>query len=822
MNFKKLLPHLLAVGAFVLIAAIYGAPALQGKKLMLYDVTQAMAGAQEVKEFKERTGEWSAWTNSMFGGMPSYLIVGDYPNSWPTKLGTFLNSILPQPLSLFLLEMGGMYLLLIVLGASPWLAALGAVAFCFGSYNVVNIKAGHLSKVLALAYAPPLLAGVLLTLRGRYWLGAALTALFLSLELYANHIQITYYVFLAFATLFVIEAVKLFRAGQTKQLALATSLLLVAGLIAVGTHSNRLWSTYDYAKESIRGKSELTPKPGTNQPADGLDPEYAFSYSYEISETLSLLVPNVYGGASAGGLTTDSELYKAFTSRGVEAAAAKQFVEQGAPVYWGSLPYSAAPAYAGAIVLFLFVLGMFLLRGALKGWLLGFSVLFTMLAWGNNFFLAQLFFDYFPYFNKFRAVNMLFSVVQMLLAIGAALGVRELVTRKPSFAELKTPLLWSLGLTAGVALILAVVPSLFLDFRTENDAARLGQIFGSPELGTEMLRPLREDRESVTKSDALRSLLFILLAAGAVTMFSLNRVKAGVLVPVLTVFTLFDLFGVAKRYFNSDDFVSKTDAQVPFTATAADEQILQDKSPSYRVLDQTGGDFTSDARASYFHKSLGGYHAAKLRRYQDVITEQGPKNFVKILNMTNVKYVIAPGQDGQPTVQQNPDAFGNAWFVRRYQLVPNADAEMAALGTTDLRQTAIVDQRFAPQLNGFTPLFDSSATIRLTEYRPNYLKYVSNANSEQLAVFSEVYYNVRDDWQVTIDGQPAEHFRADYLLRAMRVPAGQHTIEFRFDPMSVRVGNQIDLIASILLVLFIGVAVFVERRKNLDSKDFKN
>lgn len=813
MNFKKLLPHLLAIGAFVLIAAIYGAPALQGKKLMLHDVTQAMAGAQEVKELKQRTGEWSAWTNSMFGGMPSYLIVGDYPNSWPTQLGTALNQLLPQPLSLFLLEMGGMYLLLVVLGASPWLAALGAVAFCFGSYNVVNIKAGHLSKVLALAYAPPLLAGVLLALRGRYWLGAALTALFLSLELYANHIQITYYVFLAFATLFVIEAVKLFRAGQTKRLVLATSLLLVAGLIAVGTHSNRLWSTYDYAKESIRGKSELTPKAGTDQPADGLSPEYAFSYSYEISETLSLLVPNVYGGASAGGLSTDSELYQALASRGVEAAAAKQFVEQGAPVYWGSLPYSAAPAYAGAVVLFLFVLGMFLLRGALKWWLLGFVALFTMLAWGSNFFLAQLFFDYFPYFNKFRAVNMLFSVVQMLLAIGAVLGLNELVKRKPSFAELKTPLLWSLGLTAGVALVLAVVPSLFLDFRTPQDAARLAQVGMPPEMANELLRPLREDRESVTKSDAFRSFFFILLAAGAVALFALNRLKTSVLFPVLILLTLFDLFGIAKRYFNNDDFVSRTEAQVPFTPNAADEQILQDNSLSYRVLDQTGGNFTSDARASYFHKSLGGYHAAKLRRYQDVIDNQLEKNFIKVLNMTNVKYVIAPGQDGQPTVQQNPDAFGNAWFVQRVQLAPNADAEMAALGTADLRQTAIVDQRFASQVSGLAIQFDSGNSIRLTEYRPNYLKYVSNAKSEQLAVFSEVYYNVRDDWRVTIDGKPATHFRADYLLRAMRVPAGQHTIEFRFDPMSVRVGNQIDLIASILLVLFIGMAVWVERRR---------
>jgi hypothetical protein len=817
MTFKKLLPHLLAIGAFVLIAALYGAPALQGKKLMLYDVTQAMAGAREVQEFKERTGEWSAWTNSMFGGMPSYLIVGDYPNSWPTQLGTALNQLLPQPLAMFLLEMGGMYLLLIVLGASPWLAALGAVAFCFGSYNVVNIKAGHLSKVLALAYAPPLLAGVLLTLRGRYWLGAALTALFLSLELYANHIQITYYVFLAFAALFVVEAVRLFRAGHTRQLSLATGLLVVAGLIAVGTHSNRLWSTYDYAKESTRGKSELTAKTTQQAGSDGLDREYAFSYSYDISETLSLLVPNVYGGASAGGLSTDSELYKAMTNRGVDAAAAKQFVERGAPVYWGGLPYTAAPAYAGAVVLFLFVLGMALVRGAMKWWLLAFTVLFTMLAWGRHFFLADLFFNYFPYFNKFRAINMLFSVVQMLLAIGAVLGLHELITRRPTFADLRKPLLWSLGLTAGVALVLAVVPTIFLDFRTADDAARLGQIFGSPEMGNEMLRPLRNDRESLARADAFRALLFILLAAGAVALFALNRLKAQVLVPVLFVLTLFDLFGIAKRYFNNDDFVSRTEAQVPFTPTPADEQILQDQSLSYRVLDQTGGDFTSDARASYFHKSLGGYHAAKMRRYQDVITEVAPKNFVQVLNMTNVKYVIAPGQDGQPAVQQNPEAFGNAWFVRRYQPVPNADAEIAALATADLRQTALVDQRFAPQLSGLSLQYDSTATIQLTEYRPNYLKYTSRATTEQLAVFSEVYYNVRDDWQVTIDGKPATHFRADYLLRAMRVPAGQHTIEFRFDPTSVRVGNQIDLIASILLVLFIGVAVFVERRRKADA-----
>lgn len=822
-DYKRLLPHLYAVLGFILVACIYASPALQGKRLAQHDAVQAEAAAHEVKEYHQRTGEWSAWTNSMFGGMPAYLIATDYPQSLTTRLGRILGGFLPEPIGHLFTMMLGMYVLLLALRARGWLAMLGSIAFAFASYHLMYIQAGHMSKIIALAWMPGILAGVLWAWRGRPLLGGAVLALFLGLNLYGNHVQITYYTFIAIAVLGVIEGVAAVREGRLQSFLLGSVALTVGAALAVGTHATRLWTTQQYSGESMRGKSELTAKTTGNTPAgqsaaNGLDKEYAFNWSYGKAESFTLLIPGFYGGKSSGGLDTKSETYKAMTAKGVDAAAAKQFVEQGAPMYFGSQPGTSGSAYAGAIVLFLFVLAMFIVQDRLKWWLLGMTALFLMLSWGKNFgLLNDPFFDYFPAYNKFRAVTMLLSVIQVFLAAGAVLALKTIFDEKPTFETIKRPFLLSLGLTAGLCGLLALVPGVFMDFRGENDAAVLAQIFGSPEAGNEFVRTLTDDRQSLFRSDALRSALFILVAAGLLWAFLTNKLKAAVVLPALTLLVLVDLFPVGKRYFNNGDFLSKAAQQQTFTPSPADEQILRDKALSYRVFDGTTDAF-SDARVSYYHKSVGGYHGAKMKRFQEVIEYQFRKQplNVAVLNMLNTKYFILPNpQSGQPVAQQNPEALGNVWFVSAYKIVANADEEMAGLTGLNPRQTALVDRRFESSLNGLRIQPDSAANrIELTAYKPNALTYRSTTTSPQLAVFSEIYYRGNEDWKAFVDGKETPHFRANYLLRAMVVPTGTHTIEFRFEPPAVSTGHTVDLVSSLLLVGFLVLAVVLEVRKN--------
>ncbi|WP_266367281.1 YfhO family protein [Tellurirhabdus rosea] len=839
MNFKRFLPHLFAVIGFAVLAILYASPVLNGKRLNQHDIIQSVSAAREVVEFHKQTGERSWWTNSMFGGMPTYMIAGDYPTSLTTKLGQYINLLLPDPANYLWLIMLGGYILMVSLGMGVWLSALGAVAYGFASYHLLSLEAGHVSKVLAIAYAPGVLAGIILALRGRYLAGAALTALFLGLELYANHIQITYYLAVGILIFIALESVKAIREGRIRHLLLAGSSLAVAALIAVGTHTTRLWSAADYSTVTTRGKSELTIAPPNapgdaagkvSSPKSGLDKDYAFQYSYGKGETFTLLVPNFAGGASVGSLTTDSETYKKLTSIGVDAGMAQQFIQQ-IPLYHGVIYATGGPAYAGAIVVFLFVLGLLTVRGPLKWWALATFVLYVVWSWGKNFEAVNyFFFDYFPGFNKFRAVTMVLSLAQIPMVVLGMVGLKQLLEKKQPLAEINRSLLISLGVTGGLSLLMALVPTVFASFRGVNDeqfVASLEQGFQNRELANQVMAALIDDRIGLFRSDAFRSAVLILLPGGLLWLYLRDKLKTGVLYPALLLLVIFDLFGVDKRYLNNDDFISKSAIQQTLAPSPADEQILADKDPNFRVLDLTTS-FMSDARASYFHKSLGGYHAAKMRRYQELIEYQvAGRNNQKVVDMLNTRYILgqgqgAQGQPGAPTAQLNPGAYGNAWFVNEYRLVPDANAEMKAMDALDPRRTAVVDQRFADQLQGLTIQPDSAAnTIRLTKYKPNELTYESNARTEQLAVFSEIYYNVRDDWKVTIDGKEVPHLRADYVLRALRVPAGKHTIVFRFDPVSISAGKTIDLVASILLVAFIGLAFFAEnrRRKSADVKE---
>lgn len=818
-SWQRLWPHLVAVLGFVVLSLLYASPVLNGKRLNQYDDVQARAAAQEVVKYQQETGEWSSWTNSMFGGMPAYLIGGDFPTSISTKLGRLMNSLLPAPANYFLLIMLCTYLLFVVLGANLWLSALGAVAYAFGSYLVTSLEAGHVSKILALAYAPGIIAGVLVAFRKNWLAGAALTGLFLGLELYANHVQITYYLGIGIIILVILESLPLLKAQRTQQLIKILGGLALGAVLALGTHTTRLWNAYDYSKETIRGKSELTPPadaPTLNN-QDGLDKEYAFQYSYGIAETLTLLIPHLYGGPSQGSLDEKSDTYKTLVTRGVDAANARNFV-QALPLYWGTQYSTGGPAYASAIIFFLFILGLFLVKGPLKWWVAGVTLLYIVWAWGKNFAgLNYLFFDYFPMFNKFRAVTMVLSLAQLLMVILAVVTLRDLSQRKYSYAEISRPFFISLGLTAGLCVILALVPTLFFSFRGESDpqfVASLAQSSQDQAFAQQIMNSIVKDRTGMMRSDALRSAFLIVLAAGLIWLWMKEKIKAGLLYPILLLLVIGDMFGVSKRYLNDEDFVSKSAAQAQLSPSPADEQILRDPDPDYRVLDVLRNTF-NNAEASYFHKSIGGYHGAKMRRYQELIENQIAKANPNpgILNMLNTKYILTRDQQGNPAVQQNPDALGHAWFVDKYKIVPNAEAEMKALDSLQPGQVAVIDQRFGDILEGLNILPDSANSIRLTSYKPNELTYASTTKSEQLAVFSEIYYNVRDDWKVTIDGKATPQLRADYVLRALRVPAGQHTITFRFDPISVSTGHIIDLICSILLVALIAGAIVMEVRR---------
>jgi hypothetical protein len=810
-------PHLVAVIGFIFLSLMYVSPVLQGKKLVATDDIQAKAAAREVLDYHKQTGEWSSWTNGMFAGMPAYLVATDYPTSISTKIGQGINKILPAPANYLLIGMVSAYVLFLVMGAGGWLAALGGIAFAFSSFNIINLEAGHVSQVIAIMYAPGVIAGVILAFRKHWLAGAALTALFLSLELYANHVQITYYLGIGIVILVVIESISYLKSGRAKELVLVVGGLGLAAALAVGTHTTRLWNAYDYTKETIRGKSELTSKDtlATTGKGDGLDKTYAFTYSYGFGELLTLIIPNAYGGAGYGPLSTDSETYKTLIGRGLDAANAQSVIQQ-MPLYWGEQPIMGGPNYVGAIVFFLFLLGIFIVKSPLKSWAVAVVLLYIVWALGKSFApVNYLFFDYFPMFNKFRAMTMAVSLAQLLMVFLGLLALITIVQRKITWKEFQKPFLISLGISAGLMVIMALMPTLFFSFQSANDPMTVEQFAQNTQdkaFAQQLVNSIVQDRIGLMKADAFRSLIFVLLAAGLIWLWMMEKIKPLMLYAVLIALVIFDLFGVDKRYLNSEDFVSNYVAQGNTSPSPADEQILKDTDPNYKVFDNTSGQgpFNS-AAASNFHKSLGGYHGAKLRRYQELFERQvmSQRPNMGVISMLNTKYFIIPDQQGNKVVQVNPDALGHAWFVNSYKVVPNADAEMAALDSLKPRYEAVLDQKFASKLQGLNLQPDSSAKISLISYKPNELIYESNSRNEGLAVFSEIYYNVRNEWKVTIDDKPADLLRANYVLRALRVPAGKHTIKFRFEPISVAIGSKVDLVSSILLIGLIAGAIFV-------------
>ncbi len=831
---KKLLPDLIAILAFVLLSFAYFFPADIENRILFQHDTAAGAGAgQEVKEYYEQTGERSRWTNSLFGGMPMYQIAPSYDSTkslqWVQKA---YQLFLPDYVCLTFMLMLGFYILLRVFGIPVWLAGLGGIMWAFSSYFFILISAGHIWKFITLAYVPPTIAGIVLAYRGKLLWGGILTALFVALQITSNHVQMSYYFF--FVILFFVGAYfeKAWRTKTLPQFFKASAVLIVAALVGIAANVSNLYHTYAYSKETMRGKSELVQTgDAAKQTSSGLDRDYITQWSYGIDETLTLLVPNFKGGASAALSQSETAMSKANPMYSSLYGSLTQ--------YFGTQPMTSGPVYVGAFVLFLFVLGCFIVKGPLKWALIGATFFSIVLSWGKNFMpLTDFFIDYVPLYNKFRAVSSILVIAEFTIPLLAIFALKRLLEEPEILKQEKKPLGISLLLTAGIALLLAVAPgSIGSGYVPAQEAQMLQnavnqQMIPANELSG-ILANLGEMRAELVSSDALRSFIIIGIGCSLLWLYASGKLRSSLTIAGITILCLADMWGGNKRYLNDAQFVPHSIRTETFTKTNTDELILQDTSLDYRVLNFATSTF-DDNNTSYWHKSVGGYHPAKLRRYQEMIehhispemqaaykaiaTAGGEMDSVdankfRVLNMLNTKYFIFPaGQQRQTVPILNPHAYGNAWFVNKVQYVNNANEEIDALDSIIPTETAVVDARFKDVLKGATESYkDSLSSIRLTSYAPNRLTYETNNAQDGIAVFSEIYYP--DGWHVTIDGQPAELARADYILRTMYVPAGQHTIEMRFDPTSLHVTEGIAYGALALLVIGIIVAVLITKRK---------
>ncbi len=795
LNYKQIVLSLAIIAGFVMITLLYFQPIFEGKTLHQFDVMQYQGMAKEANDYQKETGEAQLWTNGAFGGMPTYLIQIATDNM-VNHVHHIFQTTYKHPQMFAIMYFVCFFLALLIMDIPIWLAMLGALFYGFSSYFYIILEAGHMTKAAALGYMPLVIASVYATYRpNKMWLGAALFSLSLALQLVVNHPQITYYTALICCTLVCFKLYEIIKAKESfvKQFVKPSALLLVGIMLALGANFCNLYMILDYGKDSIRGKSELTDH--TNKQTSGLDKDYATSWSYGIDETANLLVPNFKGGASNGELSKESETYKTLKQYGVPNA---NNVIKGMPTYWGEQPSTSGPVYIGAIVVFLFIFGLLYITGPFKWAILTISALAIALAWGHNFMLLTDFFlDFFPGYNKFRTVSMILVIVEFTMPLLAIFAVKKFMEDEDKTAAFKK-LKIALGIVGGFLLLCLITAGLW-SFQGLHDKEML------PEW---LLPSLIADRKALMVGDLWRSLFIVLATFAVLALLRFDKMKMVPVILILSAITVIDLWPVNKRYLNNDDFSKAT--KNLFRPTEADLEILQDTTPNYRVINFTVSPF-NDASTSYFHKSLGGYHGAKMRRYQEIIDSCLSKNNMEVYNMLNTKYFIVPGENGKPTARLNPGALGNVWFIENVHIVPNADAEIGALKSFTPNEEAIVDKRFTLSDTTFTT--DSAASITLSSYAPMEMHYTSNNANKGVAIFSEIYYE--KGWNAYIDGKLTPHFRANYILRGLEIPAGKHEIVFKFEPQQYFWANKISLIVSSLLLLGVIAILVLEFRKFL-------
>lgn len=826
---KKILPDLIAIALFAVLSFAYFFPAdLDGRILFQHDSSAGVGAGQEATEYYEATGERTRWTNSLFGGMPTYQIAPSYdttqPLNWVEKA---YRLFLPEYVQLTFILMLGFYILMRAFGMSAWLSALGGIIWAFSSYFFILISAGHIWKFITLAYIPPTIAGMVLVYRGKWLWGSVLTALFVALQIKSNHVQMSYYFLFVMLFMAIAYGVEAYKAKQLPRFWKATGVLVIAGLIGVATNLSNLYHTYSYSKETMRGKSELVYEgDAAQQTSSGLNRDYITQWSYGIGETWTLLVPNFKGGASVPLAANETAMKKA---NPLYSNIYTQLTQ-----YFGEQPMTSGPVYVGAFVLFLFILGCFIVKGPMKWALLGATIFSILLSWGKNFMpLTDFFIDFVPMYNKFRAVSSILVIAEFTIPLLAILALKRIFDEPSVLKQTRNGLIVSTILTFGVALILWIWPSFMGSGFIPTQEMQMLQNALSPNELVPLVSNMSEMRAAMVSADALRSMLVIVIGLAILYFFIIGKLKKTYTIGAIALLCLVDMWGVNKRYLNDEQFVPNSIKRTTFVQTPADKLILQDDALDYRVLNLTGSTFNEN-NTSYWHKSIGGYHAAKLRRYQEMIDhhispeieaayneiaqtsgamEEVDGSKFNVLNMLNTKYFILPaGRNGEAIPIQNPYAYGNAWFVKNVSYVANANEEIETLYDINPRETAVVDKRFEETLNGVTTTnTDSLASITLTSYSPNHLVYETTNENDGIAIFSEIYYP--DGWQVTIDGQPATLARANYILRALHLPAGKHVVEMKFDPQSLHLTEGIAYGALVLLLIGVITAICLTYKK---------
>ncbi|MGP1464556.1 MAG: YfhO family protein [Prevotella koreensis] len=831
---KKYLPDLIVLALFSIISFAYFFPAdIEGRILYRHDSSAGKGLGHELTEYYEQTGEHSRWTNSAFGGMPTYQIAPSYSSTDGLNLAINTYHLwLPENVWLIFSYLLGFYILLRAFDFRQWMAALGAVIWAFSSYFLIIIAAGHLWKVMALAYLPPMIAGVVLAYRGKLLRGFILTAIFTAFEVKANHVQMTYYYLFIIAFLVIAFLVEAIRQKQQKRFLKATAVCLAGAAIGVAINLSNLYHTWQYQKESMRGKTELAKGQSADQTDSGLGREYITQWSYGIGETWTLLIPNTKGGASIPMSQNETAMAKA------NPEYAELYNQMGQ--YWGEQPGTSGPVYVGAFVLMLFVLGLFIVKGPVKWALLAATILSILLSWGHNFMpLTNFFIDYFPMYSKFRTVASILVIAEFTIPLLAMLALKKVVD-EPELLTTKIKFVYaSFGLTAGLCMLFAIAPTMFFsDFISSTEMKALAH-FPSEVLNS-LLPNIREMREAMFTADCWRSFFIIVVGTLLLLLFKAKKLNATVMIFSMLALCLIDLWQIDKRYLNDDMFVSSAEREAPIEMTQTDEQILGDKTSmgNFRVLNFATNTFNEN-NTSYYHKSIGGYHPAKLRRYQELIeryiapqmtvtapaiadamgdmTKLNGDSLFPVLNMLNTRYFILPLQGGQTAPIKNPYGYGNGWFVDKVRYVDNANSELDAIGKTMLRHEAVADKKFEQTL-GQSKQQTGEATVTLTSYKPNHLTYDVKSSTGGIVVFSEVYY---PGWTATIDGNPAEVGRVDYVLRGIQMPAGSHKVEMMFYPKSVDNTETVAYIAYLLLFATIAAGVFFEwkKRRTKEIKD---